>query len=300
MNSSWSVIEEDLLTHYEDGTELEEPSKEFLKRIHFLKNGDVSDIGTQYIDSKFIFENGAHKEILRQNVLDLQEIRELCQSFYGQQTDREKVERFLKSKFDISSNKEVGRILMLLSYLDVASYHRPSGSVQFVEVEQVEAEDQDSYRVTHRTPYSNLKRFRRAMRECNGDLLWVAKHFPKKGLEPLSDEVTGDKFESVRILCGPANVDHNMRSDFERFQKEMNNRDIEAELRVIINTDYLHKLHDRWILSDEISWNVPPVNSLYGNQEAEIYKTNKELKFEDWWDEAQNIISDWNEIQKHT
>lgn len=181
----------------------------------------------------------------------------------------------------------------------MVSYSKRTGKVQFTETDQVEQEDQESYRVTHRTPYSNIKRFRRAIRSCEGDIMWVAKHFPKKGLEPLSDEVTGDKFDSVRILCGPDNVTHKMRSDFERFQEEMTNRGVESDLRVITDSDQLGKLHDRWILSDGASWNVPPVNSLYRNQEAELHKAASDVSFEDWWTDAEDIISDWNEIQRY-
>ena len=219
MESSWNNIEDRLLKHYEKGGRLESSDREFLERIQFLENGEISSVGEHYLDSKFIFENEDHKNILRQEVLNLKEMRELCQSFYGQKTEREKVERFLKSKTEVTDDREVGRILNLLNSLDVVSYSKRTGDVQFTEAEQVEEENQDSYRVTNRTPYSNIKRLRRAIRACEGDLMWIAKHFPKKGFEPLSDEVTGDGFTSVRILCGPDNVTHKMRSDFERFEE---------------------------------------------------------------------------------
>lgn len=299
MRSSWSNAEEDLLGFYENGGELGDDSREFLERINFVENGRVSDVGMRYLDSKFIYDRDDHADILRHEVLNLKEIRELCQSFYGQQTEREKVERFFRTKTDVSDSREVGRILNLLNSLNIVSYSKRTGSVQFNEVDQVEKQDQDSYRVTHRTPYSNIKRLRRAIRTCEGDLLWVAKHFSKKGLEPLSDEVTGDRFTSARVLCGPDNVTHKTRSDFERFEEEMGNRGVDAELRVMTNGEHLGKLHDRYILSDGSSWNVPPVNSLYRNQEADLHKVTEDISFDEWWHDAADIISDWNEIQTH-
>lgn len=299
MRSSWSNIEQDLLGFYEEGTELDERSREFLERINFIENGGVSAAGERYLDSKFIFDDSAHGEVLRHEVLNLREIRELCQAFYGQETTRDKVELFLKSKTDVVDEREVGRFLNLLNSLNIVSYSKRTGSVRFAEADQVEEQGQNSYRVTRRTPYSNIKRLRRAIRECEGDLMWVAKHFPKKGLEPLSDEVTGDRFGSVGILCGPANVSHKMRSDFERFRDEMELRDVDSELRVMTDEEHLASLHDRWILSDGASWNIPPVNSLYRNQEADIHKVDEEPYFEKWWDDAEDIISGWSEIQKH-
>lgn len=302
MESRWQDIEEDLLAYYEgEQDDLQEASVKFLESIGFVgEEGNITNIATRYLDSKFIFENGEHQVILRNELLNLKEIRELCQSFYGQRTERDKVERFFKSKTTVSDETTVGRILGLLNMVDIVNYSKRQGTVQFKETDQVEEQDQESYRVTRRTPYSNLVRFRKAIRACKGDLLWIDRHFTKKGLEPLAEEVTGDQFDSVKILCGPSHVDTNMRDDFKRFIKEMTNREINADLRVMTDEAQLRKLHDRWILSTEgASWNVPPINSLYGNQEAELHQTEEEITFEEWWANAENIIDDWNNIQGH-
>ena len=303
MESRWSDIEAELLDYYEgENDELSDGTSEFLQNINFLdEDGSISETGIKYLDSKFIFENGEHGIILRNELLNLREIRELCQSFYGQKTEREKVERFFKSKTTVSNETEVGRILEVLNVVDIVSYSKRHATVQFKETDQVEKQDQESYRITNRTPYSNIVRFRKAIRACAGDLVWIDRHFTKKGFEPLAEEVTSEKFDSIRILCGPSHVDTDMRDDFKRFRKEMDNRDIDAELRVMTEKSHLRSIHDRWILSsDGSSWNVPPINSLYGNQEAEIHKTDEEeVDFEDWWGDAEDIIDDWNNIQGH-
>lgn len=302
MESRWEDIEEELLAYYEnENQELTDSSVTFLKRINFVnEHKELTGIGKQYLDSKFIFENGEHKSLLRTQLLNQKEIRELCQSFYGQQTKRENVERFFKSKTQVSDNTTVGRLLGILNKVGILSYSKRKGTVQFKETDQVEEENQESYRVTHRTPYSNLVRFRKAIRVCSGDLLWVSKHFTKKGLEPLAEEVTGEKFETVRILCGPADVDTHLRDDFKRFKDEMDKRDIDTTVRVITEKEKLRQLHDRWLLSSEgASWNVPPINSIYGNQESEMHQTKQDVDFEDWWDDAKDIMSDWNRIQAY-
>lgn len=298
---NWKKIEEEFFNYDQGETRhLSDQASDFLHRLNFLDEGSITDTGRRYIDSKFIFDRSEHDTILRNEVLNIKEIRELCQSFYGQKTHRNNVERYFKSKTEVSDETEVGRILALLNSVDIVSYNTRQGTVQFKETDQVEEEDQESYRVTRRTPYSNLVRFRKALRACKGDLLWVDRHFTKKGLEPLAEEVTGDKFESIRILCGPSHVSTDMRDDFKRFREEMENRDIDAQLRVITSEERLREIHDRWILSTEgASWNVPPINSIYANQEAELHQTSEELDFDSWWDEAENIIDDWNNIQGH-
>jgi hypothetical protein len=298
----WKDIESEFVEYYEgEIDDLSEPSRAFLNRIGFIKqNGEVSEVGVNYLDSKFIFGRDSWKSLLRHQLLNLQEIRELCQSFYGQETKRNYVERFFKSKTEVSDEKEVGRILSLLNSVDILSYSKRHGTVQFKETDEVEAEGQDSYRTTRRTPYSNLMRFRKAIRSCAGDLLWVDRHFSKKGFEPLAEEVTGDKFDSVRILCGPDHVAVHMRDDFKRFREEMENRGVKAQVRVITEKEKLRSLHDRWLLSSKgDSWNIPPINSIYASQEAEILKTNDDRDFESWWEEAADIMDDWNQIQKY-
>jgi hypothetical protein len=302
MESRWRDIEAELVAYYEgDQDELSKQATAFLERLNFVStDGEITETGSQYLDSKHIFENEDHERLLRNQLLNLREIRELCQSFYGQQTKRKNVEVFFKSKTEVSDETTVGRILELLNQVDIVSYSKRMGTVQFKETDQVEQEDQESYRVTRRTPYSNIARFRKAIRACEGELLWVSKHFTKKGLEPLAEELTGDKFESVRILCGPANVDNHLRDDFERFTEEMDNRGITANLRVITDSEKLRKLHDRWLLSSKgASWNIPPINSLYGNQESEMHQTEEDVDFEEWWGEAEDVIEDWNNIQAY-
>lgn len=299
MRKSWRKIEEELLSYYQGEKEsLSSESFDFLERVGFVDNQEISDVGKTYLDSKYIFENDSYEEILKNQVLNLSEIRQLCQAFYGQNVEREKVEIFFRSKTEIQDTRRVGRILDILNQADIVSYSKKTGRVQFLETEEVEDENQKSYRIAKRTPYSNVKRLRKTIRSCEGDIIWVAKHFSKKGLEPLSEAVTGEGFERVRILTGPANVTPKMRSDFKRFKEEMSNRDIESELRVITDKEILGNLHDRWIMSDGLSWNIPPINSLYQNQEAEIHRTEEDIEFEDWWEDSKNIIEDWNNVQK--
>lgn len=300
MKLAWKKIEEEFF-QYDQGEidDLDGRTEEFLVTINFFSEEDgITDIGKEYIESKFIFDRSNHYAILRHEVLNLKPIRELCQSFYGQLTRRENIERFFKSKTDVSENREVGRILSLLNEVDIVSYSKQKGTVQFKETDEVEEEDQESYRTTRRTPYSNLMRFRKVLRSCSGNLFWIDRYWNKKGLEPLAEEITGDEFNSVRILSGPEHIEPHVKSDFERFVKEMKYRGVEAKLRVITDGHKLRDLHDRWILSsDGSSWNIPPITSIYGNQEAEILKTEEDVDFENWWEHSPDIIEDWNEIQ---
>jgi len=183
IQNSWRNIEQEFFEYDQgDRDEISEEKLQFLSEIGFAEaDGNVTDLGTRYLDSKFIFEReNEWKSLLRNQILNLEQVRGLCQSFYGQQTDRENVERYFKSKTNITGGKEVGRILDLLNMIGIVSYNKRNATVQFKETDQVEEQGQNSYRTTRRTPYSNLMRFRKALRDCAGDLLWIDKHFSKK------------------------------------------------------------------------------------------------------------------------
>lgn len=108
MQSSWRKIEQEFFEYDQgDRDRLSKGSLQFLTEIGFADvDGNITELGTQYIDSKFIFEReGVWKDLLRNQVLNVRDIRELCQSFYGQQTNREKVERYFKSKTDVTGGK---------------------------------------------------------------------------------------------------------------------------------------------------------------------------------------------------
>ncbi|NIQ07192.1 MAG: hypothetical protein GWO20_16125, partial [Candidatus Korarchaeota archaeon] len=68
-------------------------------------------------------------------------------------------------------------------------------------------------------------------------------------------------------------------------------------LRVLTNKSLLQEIHDRWILSETTSWNVPPLNSIFQNQAAEIHRSKGAIPFEDWWKQGKDILEEWNTIQ---
>lgn len=299
LSKSWESVQDELFEYQQGKIEnLSEESEEILLRLGFLtKKSELTTVGEQFYDAKFIFDRKESDLILRDRLLTIKEVRELCQAFYGQSTNRKNVEIFLKSKTGVKDDKEIGRLLILLNKVDVVDYSKRTSSVTFNTEDLVEAEGQESYRVTTRTPYSNVKRLRRCIRQCSGTVRWFDKHFSKKGLEPLSDEISGDNVAVIQILCGLSNVNSGLRDDFSRFKDEMDRRGVNSELRVILSGDSTyHQIHDRWILSDSSSWNLPPIDSLYQNQEAEIYKTGNDIPFDKWWGSGVDIIDEWDKI----
>lgn len=140
------------------------------------------------------------------------------------------------------------------------------------------------------SPYGNRVLVRNLLRTCTGHVWWLEKHMPKLVLEVLHDAVDPDRVQQIRLLSGPRNVTASCGSDFEAFAQEWGAKGVEVEWRVL-PTDRLGQLHDRYILTDGGSYNVPPINSIFAKaQMAEISASSvKPTEFEGLWAEAADI-----------
>lgn len=133
-------------------------------------------------------------------------------------------------------------------------------------------------------PYSNVLRLRQVIRESEEYLWWIDLHFSARGLEELIYSVDPSLVKEVKILSGPANVDHRAKKDFKRFKEELTNKGISAEWQILQEFS-----HDRFIVSKNHCYNVPPINSLLRGQYSEISETPNRPPFEQWWSKSVSI-----------
>ncbi len=73
---------------------------------------------------------------------------------------------------------------------------------------------------------------------------------------------------------------------------------IESELRVITNSTVNSSIHDRWIVSKNSCFNVPSPDVVYRGQYSEVKNTDSKPPFENWWETALDIVSNWNQVKK--
>lgn len=158
------------------------------------------------------------------------------------------------------------------------------GKKEIIETRVLETEAVPSQRVMvvkPEEPYSNVLKLRQLLRESEEYIWWVDPHFPARGLEELIASIDPALVREVRILSGPANVDQRAKHDFTRFREELSNKGIAAEWRILREFS-----HDRFIISKNRCYNVPPINSLLRGQYSEISQTPNEPPFKQWWEKA--------------
>lgn len=147
------------------------------------------------------------------------------------------------------------------------------------------------------TPFTNEMHIREIVRQSDSYINWLDKYFTRSGLEFLVDEVDPDGVDEIKILTGTAQTDHRLRKDFEKFKEEMEAKGVEAEMRVL-SGDTAHDIHDRWLIAENQAYNIPSINTIGRNQYAEITEAASRPPFMDWWEESDDILKDWNEVQK--
>ncbi|MDP3062316.1 MAG: DEAD/DEAH box helicase [Chloroflexota bacterium] len=131
-------------------------------------------------------------------------------------------------------------------------------------------------------PFSNVVRIREVLRSCEGYIWWEDPHFGARALEELAVVVDPSTVKEIRILSRSEQFNERARTDFERFSQEMAGKGVSVEWRV---TDK-GVAHDRYIISANATFNVPPVNSMFQGSYGELLKTENRPPFEVWWESA--------------
>jgi len=224
--------------------------------------------------------------LLRQAYAQAPVVEVLLQGLHGRGATPIKGALYLLEKHGLAEGKSADlttlrAILSMLNPFDLLKFSAKQQTVRSVTV----PEDQQAPAVRviqPDRPYSNLQQLRQTLRACREGIVWIESHFPRKGLEPLAEESDSTRIRRIRILSGKTNADARAVADYQRFKAEMKNRGISAEWRILDPMP----THDRYIITKDAVWNVPPVNTLYKGDFSEILQTSTKPPFEGWWKKA--------------
>lgn len=282
---------------------------DFLRSIDFVcGNEKLTEIGREYYKRKFILnDDEMGTEILTGALKRFLPTQAICQLLWGRPNlNKQSVYRLLLLEEYINpkefKEQDLGGFLMLLNQCGILKYSKKSGAITV----QYNPRTSDEIEVSTKflapeTPYSNVRNLREILRNSTGFVHWFDKHFSLRGLEPLHDEADGTKINEIKILSGitSGRVNERLRDDFIRFRDEMKTRQIDAELRIVCNKDILNDIHDRWIISKNSVFNIPPIDTIFQGQYSEMKKTDNRPPFAEWWSYGIDIVDNWQEIMKH-
>lgn len=149
-----------------------------------------------------------------------------------------------------------------------------------------------SYPIHPERPYRNRMNLYKAFANCNDYLWWVDKHFIWRGFELLSDycnQAGRPPLQEIRILGTVRVSDREMRRlrrEFPDVRQELAQLGISVEMRVLDDQTLLASFHDRYLISRDIAFNLPPVGSLLRGQAGSICLDDNPLDFQNLWSHA--------------
>jgi hypothetical protein len=84
-------------------------------------------------------------------------------------------------------------------------------------------------------------------------------------------------------------IDDKFVSLYKDLREELKSGDIKCELRVIIDNKLKADIHDRWIISKNLCYNMPSTDTVARGQYSEVKRTANLPPFDEWWEKSQEI-----------
>lgn len=168
-----------------------------------------------------------------------------------------------------------------------------NGNLRRVQVDRVLFDDSAlCYPINPDLQYRNRLNLYSVFNCCTEYLWWLDKHFTPRGFELIYEwcychcERESPNITEIKIIGSSkvgVNTIESLRRNFPLFQKGMNHKGIQTELRIINRQNVLGKLHDRYIISDGIAFNVLPVDSIIKGQHGSLYQDENPPSFMNLW-----------------
>lgn len=153
-------------------------------------------------------------------------------------------------------------------------------------------------------PYSNIKIIsNRLMAKLSGELKILDMHFDTIALENLMQMLDRrfDRYSGIKVLAKNDRLGGTFVKSYKDFRTELQNKNIEFELRVLNEKD-ASKQHERFILDSSTAYKIPPLNIINKKSEhiVSIRHDEVERSFDALWAEAtrfDNLRAEPKEVQ---
>ncbi|MFH1540733.1 MAG: ORF6N domain-containing protein [Elusimicrobiota bacterium] len=138
-------------------------------------------------------------------------------------------------------------------------------------------------------PYSNKKAIRDIIGSCEKYIYWVDKYFSRTGLDWLSESLNTSKVKSIKILMSSEKADKKFISLYKDLKKELKSDGVQCELRIMFDNKLKVGIHDRWIISENLCYNIPSTDTVARGQYSEVKRTANFPPFNEWWNKSKDI-----------
>lgn len=277
-----------------------------LVSLGLVNGGDtlaLSDLGERYFRARFVIKDSdAARQAIGEAVGRHPVATAFLEGLWGQgQVPVAGALRLLRRLTGSSDEVANRRWLELMNRGGLIVYNRANSTMRVLANpaslkppdEAARGERERGHSISPKRPYGNMLALADLLRSARGWICWYEQHMPAKALEVLYRETDGAVVSDIRLLSGPANVDDRLRSEFKRFKAEMESgRGISVAWRVL-SKDEARGRHDRYFLSEGLSRNLPPLNSIFANSSGEILPSEMTVaEFGEWWMLGEDLLTD--------
>ncbi len=147
----------------------------------------------------------------------------------------------------------------------------------------------DSKLLSPKEPFSNKKTIRDIIHSCEEYVYWIDKYFSKAGMDWLLELLNTKKVKLVKILMTQEKADEKFISLYNDLKEEFKNNGIECDLRFITDKNLKANIHDRWIISRNLCYNIPSTDTVKRGQYSEVKRTANFPPFNDWWGKSKDV-----------
>jgi len=246
----------------------------FLMELGFV-NGDgaLSETGRVYFRQRWVLgEIEAAAGQVKQALLGHPMTVLVCQVFHGRgKITRQQLDDLVCEQGLCAGKEAIGRFLSILNRFRIVSYSTKAGSFSGLEpVPPVASRGRaSSVFLSPQTPFTNVQRFRELLGSARGEVIWLDKHFDRKAFPLIADCVDGERISAVTLVSSDVNCSPAARTEFSLLRDELAVKGVNLRWLVLRRSD-MRDVHDRWLICDDWVYNLPPVNSLFGGQAADL------------------------------
>jgi CxxC-x17-CxxC domain-containing protein len=158
--------------------------------------------------------------------------------------------------------------------------------------------------ITPSDPSRNRQIFRQTIHKCKGTVQWLDLYLNEAGLDFMVDSFDRNTVKEIKILTGihgnEYGISEKLLAKFEAYKDELHKDGIDLEFKVVATKQGHDKVaHDRYLLGDNIKFNVPSFTILQNGRFSEIKETKNIIPFEDYWNDVDSfdLVSDWSKIK---
>ena len=135
-------------------------------------------------------------------------------------------------------------------------------------------------------------------------MYWIDLFLGLEGIEFLLDNFDIYSIKDIKILTSLYNnenqINEELHNQIKEFQRKMKEKGISLQIRIVSSKIAYQKVsHDRFILSENVKYNVPSFTTVTKGRFSEIKKTTNSIPFEEYWNQKDSIdiINNWIEIK---